>query len=808
MLCCASFSYGQKVRLTYTDIPLNDVLLEISQTYDLQVSINANLAAGCLVTVDEKFESAEAAMNYLAKTCNLQVVSIGGVYAFQSINEETVIAASKPIYLYQGKVRDTETGEPLPYAKIILPNGGVMADDQGNFSFKSTEKRIKSTWRYLGYTILDTVLTSSSNLSVSLVPRENNLQEVLVTSAEPRVELSTTGEGIGEVALNDVYSKLIPGNSTNLLFNHLRLYPGILAAGESLSEFVVWGAHMGQNQMIFDGITLFSGSGIDNNIGRVNPLLIKNIAVYKGGYNVHVGDRVGGIMLIDGRQGQTDKFRTQFNLNNQLANAYVNIPLFKGSSSLQVAGRQTFADFLKLEHVLGSNDERFIQPEYKYGDLNVKFTKTFKNNDFLELSTIFSRDTYTEEFTRKKGAQQEYQRFLQIGALQAGGALRYTHLWKLGGITKFAYSQSSFSGTHVSSIRFRPLNGTEIKKFGVQKWNNGIGEKSIKVNHEFTRKNKQEIDVSVGLVQNDYQFELDTNLAALKDANAAMGRLRIYGRDNIQITNRLKVQIGLKIEMPFNAVQLYPQPRVNGSFDLSENWKLNFGWGLYNQFVNQTAIIDTYGNRTHFWQLADGENSPVLSGQHNAIGLNYFTDKLEFGIEGYYKTTSGLTQYLVDSSNSVYERGEAIMYGIDLFAQKRWNQHLFTASYSLGQVMESFPSFGDEVYLNALHNQLHELKLAALFAFNPVYFSIVNVYGSGFEFKEGVDPSAYHRLDIALEYRKKWKAFGIETGFSILNLLNHKNVRLFRYTVFPDGELNSTIGTEFTPLVYLNLKLN
>ena len=84
----------------------------------------------------------------------------------------------------------------------------------------------------------------------------------------------TSGDEVGLVQLNNIGSQFIRGINNNIVFNNLRMYPGIMASGESTSNYIIWGGYPGQGHITFDGITLFSSSGMNGNMGIINPLII------------------------------------------------------------------------------------------------------------------------------------------------------------------------------------------------------------------------------------------------------------------------------------------------------------------------------------------------------------------------------------------------------------------------------------------------------------------------------------------------------------------------------------------------------
>ena len=69
-------------------------------------------------------------------------------------------------------------------------------------------------------------------------------------------------------------------------------------------------------------------------------------------------------------------------------------------------------------------------------------------------------------------------------------------------------------------------------------------------------------------------------------------------------------------------------------------------------------------------------------------------------MEGYYKTTNGLTRYY--SENKLFDagfyEGKARAYGLDVFLKKEYKRHMAWISYSFCQADEHFPFYLREYY--------------------------------------------------------------------------------------------------------------
>ena len=76
--------FGQIVLLDYIEEPFNEILLDLNERYEVQVSINSELSANCLVTIRQEFKSLDNAMDVLAEKCQLTLTRINDVYSFRS----------------------------------------------------------------------------------------------------------------------------------------------------------------------------------------------------------------------------------------------------------------------------------------------------------------------------------------------------------------------------------------------------------------------------------------------------------------------------------------------------------------------------------------------------------------------------------------------------------------------------------------------------------------------------------------------------------------------------------------------------
>ena len=793
--------------MDYTEESLNEVLIDLNVRHQVQVSISSKISSTCPITVKQEFQNISKAMEFLATKCDLEVKLLGKVYVFSSKQLEPELPTKPEIqwYLYQGKVVESGTLEPLPFTRILLGDTRTISNEKGEFSIKLSKRETNGFFSQLGYYKLDTILSTSNTIQIQLKPGTIELETIVVNPSEVNhIEHHSLGGMVGQMIFTDMATTTVPGDGNNLLFNYVRLYPGVLASGESLSEYSMWGSYPGQNQVLFDGITLFNSSGLNDNIGRVNPTMVKQINVFKAGYNVEFGDRVGGIMLIEGKEGNRDSIEAQLNLSTQVANAYLNIPLFHKSSNLQISGRVSYLNLLNNALTKSQFDESILS-NYDYHDLTLKFTTSFKNGGLLNFSSIYSKDNYAEFYNASKLSKKYYT--ADISSIQFGNSLAYHHQWRKGGISKVQMSQSFYDNS-ISNLLFLNDSLGNNPFLNSNFWTNNVLSIASKVDHIFPLKRNQSIRLSLGHQRNQTQFNPEVDVFSKNESSSFLDYVYLSVQDKFQIGKKFTSTVGVKSDYLIQSNQLYIQPRFDGQLRLTERVNFNSAWGIYKQYVGQIMTIDELGNSNNFWEVLDDKSYPSLSSMHSVLGISYLSEQFDLGIEGFYISNKNLSRRYKKDSSFFDDVGNSRSFGGDVFMKIRIKNHQLWTSYTLSKVDEQFEVVTQGEYLPALHDQRHELKVAASFNFRPFFFSITNVWGSGFNysFDNFEKVISYNRLDASFQYHFNIKNVKFESGVSILNVLNAKNFRLYQYANFPDGTINSVLGVPFTSNFFLNIR--
>lgn len=788
---------SQELHLVVKDKPLNDVL----RSLHVQLSFDDNALSKYRITINQQFDNPEHAIEVLLKGKPFQYEKINGVYVIspyvKPVQPTQPIIEEKKYYTYSGSISDAESGESLPYAYITTPNGIISTDEKGYFTFRTERKgRLNIQAQYLGYVKQDIVLTTGFN-TISLSPLAYTMDEVVINSM-PSTMLIQAGGNPGEMRINHQVAKYIPGSIDNSVFNLMRMMPGIRASGQPSEDLIVWGSNTGDSKITYDGYTLFGIKSYNDHIGSINPYMVKDIRILKGGYNANHGERIGAIAEITGIDGDYNAPSVKATVSNYTANVFGSVPLSK-NINVSAAYRQTFYNLYNNTGVeLPKNgkgnpsySDIYIKPKYNFRDANFKLSGKAYTDDSYYI-TLYGAD---DRFKFSVNQPDEYDVNAAEKNRQYGGAASYKRVWKNGSSIKIL---TTFSRLTSLLDNLTIVGDRKPEPSDVNHLDNVVQEFSVKLNHDFYIGSRNKIQVG---------GEWQQYRVSLNELCGELDKPTFFVNDNI-LLGKLSLNAGLRVDLPLNK-KAYLQPRLSGRYKISEDFTATAAWGIYNQFLTRTAYrYDESGLQT-VWSMAD---STFTKAMHTTAGIAYSKDGLLISLEGYHKRTKN-GQYFLD--NIIYNIDNTIL-GADLFAKKQINNHTLYGSYSITNLKKP-------------QNELsHEIKVGGIGAFDPFYFSVSYVYGTGFsyistgghghgqggeegEHNDGHDHSDstsenYSRFDIGATYRKQIKKVRLQAGVSLLNVFGTKNIK-YNYQVSGQNSAVNifTKATPFTPTVFLEV---
>lgn len=816
-------SFSQQIMIRAESQPLNEVLTGISNSYGIPISFDDRNLSRYQITLEKTFSSPGDAIQALLKDLPLEMVMKAEVYVIipkkQSLQRKS--------YSISGQILERGTMEPLPYSSVLINGNGMAADLKGSFSYiSSTDSVFTIQASHLGYYILDTIVNGGTENRFLLTPSIVGLTEVVISNS--RVEKSAlAGREAGLMKLNHQVANFLPGFGDNSVFNLLRLQPGILASGEQTNELIIWGCYEGQSKVVFDGFTVYGLKNFNDNISTFNPLMAKDIEVYKGGYDARFGERAGGIVNITGRNGNTENTSFTVDVNNMTLNGMVEIPLFR-NGSLVIALRHTYYELYNpgdINTIFGkgknrdslSNVDVNIVPDYRFRDLNLKYSARIHDRDLFYISLYGGGDRFSYSFDEPVN-NLVISKNTEEKNTQAAGAIFYGKSWKNGYSTNFSLNTSSLRSNFSDDMTVYNGSQQHTRQARELDAENVIRENTLQVDNRFPVYKSHILEGGMIYKANRVELYEDTFNIAQAGMDEEARRLTLYFQDNITIKKFIDLEGGFRLTQSLNLERFYFEPRLSLSVSFARYFKINAAWGIYDQFVTKSSVLDDMGNYRYIWTVCDEDIIPVLRSYHYVLGSSYSRNDLTVSLEGYYKDVSGLTRYVRNTANNlegIYQ-GFGRSYGLDVMIKKDYKWFSGWVAYSLSKAEEKFEYFKKDEFRRAPQDQRHEVKIAALVNFDPFYASADYVFGSGFPSSPDIlageaDDLTYSRLDVSFIYKFLDRRLKGEAGISILNVLNTQNIKYANFERIAANQTNSVnIYSEaipITPALYLKLSM-
>ena len=770
-----------------------------------------------------------------------------------------------------GIIKDKLSGEPLPFASVTVRGTvlGCSSNVDGYFTLPNVPSdtcAILAT--YLGYykqTFYLSPHADINNIVILMDPVATQLKVVQINGH--REDLLRASEGGNLIKMAPAKIAELPSLGEKDIFRTFQLMPGIGGGSGASAGLYVRGGTPDQNLILYDGFTVYHQEHLFGMFSAFNPNAIKEVQLYKGGFESKYGGRLASVMEIIGKTGNDQKFNAGCDFGFIGFNAYAEVPL-KGKGSIFVAGRRSYKTFL-YEKIFNSYTENTgspdnvpagvgpgglprnveeQQPTSYFYDLNAKITYKITPKDIISASYFSGQDFYdnSRSMNNSRG-----------GMSMSGGVTDLTKWGNWGSSIKWSrkwnerlYTNNLLSVSDYSNSKNRSDSRTIIDSSGTSStFNRGSIESNDLYDFSFKTDNEYKLNtinqIEFGLQYNHYdiryKYVQDDTLTILNMINKG-DLVAAYAQDRMTLMDKkMTVLPGIRISYYSNSHKPYFEPRFQWSYNLTDKFKLKASTGLYYQFANRITREDIQSGNRDIWVLSNGDNIPVSQAIHYIAGASYETKDFLFESEGYYKALSGLTEYTlrfshrfgesVDYSSLFYE-GTGYTKGMDFLVQKKFGKLSGWIAYTLSQTRYHFPVYG-EGYFNASQDVTNELKIVAIYKLKKWTLSGTWVYSTGHPYTQPIGgyvitlpdgtttsviiPGSknaarlpdYHRLDLAANYNFTMGETGKGSiGFSVFNVYNRKNVWYKEYSLDETGLTETNVNLlGITPNISLTLQI-
>jgi hypothetical protein len=716
-----------------------------------------------------------------------------------------------------GILRDAASGEVVIGITVLLSRDSALVSSRSivrgtrtnKFGFYSLVDVPEGSWflivRGVGYKTSVTRLSVGSEknnvvMNLHLEPQSTKTQEVTVTAQRG---LRESVQAISRVEVSaDLIKKLPALAGETDLFRTLQFLPGIQTASEISSGLYVRGGTPDQNLTLLDGAIVYNPSHLGGFLSTFNGDALRDIRVYKGSFPAEYGGRLSSVIDLTMKEGSTKSVHGLVSLGSLTARGLVEGPIGSSSATFMISGRRMVYDLiLGLTSKIIGLDEAFL-PVYYFYDFNGKVNYKISDDNHLYLSGYLGRDVFRFSLNNFLGLGLEWG--------NATGNMRWMHI-----VSPTIFMNSSLIFTNYDyGVSYTLKTGVQDQTFStlsqIQDW-------TLRTEIQYTPDAVHSIKSGAEVTLHTFHNRVQAITADNATHNQLSGiEASVFAQDEWSLTDRLALNIGLRSSWFQAGGQFNLEPRVAGSFALTDDIRLNASFSSVNQYVHLLSRNDV-SLPSDIWLPATGSILPSNAVQY-VIGseMQLFGGEISFVLEAYYKSMRNLYEYRdgtvlntinINNLDADLTRGVGESYGLEALLERRIGNISGWISYTLSWSTRTFPELNGGRTFAPRYDKRHNLSLALNYKLNEKWeFGATWTYTSGqpitlpsgqadfpdlqgneplqanfspayhFTERNGARMPAYHhRLDVSATYKTTLFGLPCEYFVSVYNAYNQQN---------------------------------
>ena len=762
-------------------------------------------------------------------------------YKWTKVNSQYTIYEANLNYNISGQIIDKITGEPIAYANVYIPNlkTGDVTEYDGSFSISSINiPNCNIVISYIGY---------ESKIIPLFFPKDNgtikkiSLNPKIIMSSKVSIfgsnnEFIETSQISGQIAFSPRFISSLPNLGETDIFRSLQLLPGIQLGLGGTSELYIKGGEPQHNLILLDGMPIYNTNHIYGFMSGINSNAIKDIQIFNGEIPAEYGGRINSIINLTSKKGNNQRVRGEFN-SNLISNSYsIESPIFsrvnfilnhrksnksKYKSSLykSIYDFTTINDEFNLIEKSSDNSKSKVStfdPESYFSDIinRISFLINPKHN--ISLTNLYSIDSTKENrlfFNLESILGNDSTQIIKtIKKENIGLSTNLSSNWNSKFNTHLIFSKSdliNFQNTTQYLLKFK----NEPSQISFAKTKSEFIDNFIKINLTYRGKSKTKI----GLEQSNYKIStLESNFEGLANNNSSYKKNTsinsFYIQNNSFSKYKININTGFRINYLNETKKYYKSPRISLKYNFKPHISYEVAFGKQYQFIHYIPKINL-NNKKETYLVISSKLIPEISSLNFHTGFNFKNKNYIIKSSGYYRSQKNLFQnldiYLINKlekslpDSNLFSKGNSKSTGIETLIRKKNGYLTGWVSYHFNQTILNFPDLNNGLNFFSDHDKTHEFKFVLFTKVKSLNLTSTWVFSSGRVYTDSenifINPGyqifisdkknekrlpPIHHLDISLS--KKWnlKKVFIQTGISIYNLYNKKNISHKQYNPY------------------------
>ncbi|MEM8763188.1 MAG: TonB-dependent receptor [Bacteroidota bacterium] len=828
LFCSISFTiaWGQDdMNISYKETPLKNVLSGLEQKTGLLFSYSDEVVAAKTVTLSAKSIEISLLLRLLQENTGLMFERVG--------ENQVIISVPSNKTSVCGYLFDALSKTPLPYATILVnhSSNGYTTDENGYFSIEYENLQQGVLFQYVGYAtqlLASTDFGKTNCRNILLYPKAESLKEVVVKSYLIK---GIDKNKDGSLSIKSSEQDALPGLVEPDIFQSIQWVPGVTSINETLSDIQIRGGSPDQNLILFDNIKIYNAGHFFGMVSIFNPNITAGATVFKGGASPEYGNRISGVIDIQGEHQVPEKTAIGIGLNGTQVDAFVKARL-NDKVGLVVSGRRSYTDVFGFETPIfsaisekvfqntvivdnGSSPIVDVEEEeasllegnetFYFYDANAKLILKPSDKDSIYLSALLTNNDLNFRLLDEENISQDILTTENQGISFKWSGIRAGR-WK--------HSLSGYYSNYETGYRNVFREEQEVQEENLRR--NAVEDYGLDLRMGYDLNETHEFTLGYQTSTNTVFYQLFRDQSGIEDIepededpegvdssqdnrdfNEISTRSNtsnaFYGDYSLRTKNRGLIRLGIRASNFSILEDWFWEPRLNVEYPLANFFRLKFTGEKRYQAISQLVEFEDTQSRLEsgIWTLTDNEDFPLLESQQFSGGVLIDFSGWTFDLDAYVKKIDGLTSFTngFTSASEDYSRGSSDILGLDFLMKKQLGDYRIWMGYTYNTVEYQFNELADSKFPG--NNDItHNLTLSSTYNSGNWKFSLGWNYRTGAPFTPiaGFNNTTgditfgdinslrlpdYHRMDASAQYHfplsSKKSAKGL-FGISLQNL--------------------------------------
>jgi hypothetical protein len=722
------------------------------------------------------------------------ILSDSGIEARWMRRDQVVLTrASEPEFLeVSGHVIDSESGEPLPGVHVMVANrvAGMVSDEQGWFRLTGLTPGDDDVMQisHVGYETVEVRITGMMpEQMISLNPVRIEGVTAVVEDERDTVDDALSGqshersERIRPYAYGMAYGELALGSGVG---------PSLARTGEISGQFVVRGGLPHHNVFKLDGAPVYQPWHSQGLFSVLQPSAVEDIKLYAGSLPADQGGYLASV--LDAELSSGHAATTGFGaLSTTVGEVAFSTPVSNGVTAM-LAARHSHPG-LDRTHALSLPNSQNLNGGSFY-DLAAKIGVRSSPENSFSFTAYRGSDDLTWTTDIDAAGQAHSDRW-------ANGVYSFRHRY-LAGDRLMVSNTLYVSAFDAATALVDTLGGDE----GPEDTRH-MRDAGMKIDIDYRVASQHTLKTGVEVAQHHLEWSDQQGSEYYLD-EVVEGAF--FLQDTWSVSDRFTVRPGLRMSWFGNGVGIRPEPRLHARYMLGPESSIHASWSRQVQYLHHVTDIVTGATSpaVQRWTVSSGESIQPSAGQQAGLGFTTLAGRSwQLSADVYWqafdnvflprgKASSAFSQraatYNRTSGFADFEQGSTRAFGVELAANYRYNNLVFSTTYTASRSLFSIPSQSDE---NGFRPSVYDTPLAVRSSAGYVgsrlslvlsaeartgYPTLASVRGREREISSNRLPT-YFRLDAAVGYRFKRLGLNWDVQGRIYNLTNRENIVGYEY---------------------------